>query len=96
MVYIVNTYDVHDWEKYKQYLPQVAVLLKKYGATVLALQRSPKTFEGVAKMMNMIVKFPSQEVVETFYNDPEYKKIIDLRLDATSNCTIMLLNEYEQ
>ena len=35
-VYIVNAYDIDDAETFKNYPPQVRVLLKKYGATVLA------------------------------------------------------------
>jgi uncharacterized protein (DUF1330 family) len=71
-------------------------LLAKYGAKVLAMETNPRAIEGKAKTMNVIIQFPSEEVVDTFYNDPEYQKIIDLRLKSSSNCTIILLNEFER
>ncbi len=95
-VYIVNAYDIHNFEMFKNYPPQVKTLLEKYGAKVLAMEVNPKTLEGVAKTMNAIVEFPSEEAVNKFYNDPDYQAIIDLRHKSTSNCTMVMLKQFEQ
>ncbi len=95
-VYIVNAYDINDFETFKNYPPQVGVLLKKYGAKVLSMETNPKTLEGKAKTMNAIIEFPSEEAVNNFYNDPEYQKIISLRHSSTSNTTMILLKQYGQ
>ena len=94
-VYIVNAYDIHDFEMFKNYPPQVALLLVKHGARVLAMETNPKALEGIPKTMNAIVEFPSEDAVNNFYNDPEYQAFIHLRLNSTSNCTMIMLKQFE-
>jgi uncharacterized protein (DUF1330 family) len=94
-VYIVNAYDVHDFETFKQYPPKVRPLLLKYGAKVLAMETNPKALEGKPKTMNAIIEFPTEEAVDKFYNDPEYQAFIHLRHDSTSNCTMIILKQFD-
>jgi uncharacterized protein (DUF1330 family) len=95
-VYVVNAYDIHDPEKFKEYPPRVSPLLLKYGAKLLAMETNPKALEGTPKTMNAIVEFPSEEAVNNFYNDPEYQSFIHLRHDSTSNCTMIVLKQFER
>jgi uncharacterized protein (DUF1330 family) len=94
-VYVVNAYDIHDPETFKEYPPRVARLLVKYGAKVLAMETNPRALEGTPKNMNAIVEFPSEEAVDNFYNDPEYQSFIHLRHNSTSNCTMLMLKQFE-
>ena len=82
-VYVVNAYDIHDFETFNQYPPRVAPLLLKYGAKVLAEDTAPQVLEGIPKTMNAIIEFPSEETVNNFYNDPEYQSFIHLRHNST-------------
>lgn len=93
-VYVVNAYDIHDAETFKNYPPQVASLLVKHKGKVLAMELNPKALEGKARTMNAIVEFPSEKEVFDFYNDPEYQSFIHLRHDSTSNCTMIILNQF--
>ena len=95
-VYVVNAYDIHDFETFKQYAPRVAPLLLKYGAKVLAMDTAPQVLEGIPKTMNAIIEFPSEETVNNFYNDPEYQSFIHLRHNSTSNCTMLMLKEFQK
>jgi uncharacterized protein (DUF1330 family) len=95
-VYVVNAYDIHDFETFKKYPPQVAPLLIKHGAKALAMETNPKALEGIPKTMNAIIEFPSEEAVDNFYNDPEYRAFIHLRLNSTSNCTMIVLKQFER
>lgn len=95
-VYVLNTYDIHDFEMFKNYPPHVRPLLEKYGAKVLAMDTNPKVLEGVPKTMNAIMEFPSEEEVNKMYNDPEYKSIIHFRHNSTSNCTMIILKQFEK
>jgi uncharacterized protein (DUF1330 family) len=95
-VYVVNAYDINDFETFKEYPPRVAPLLKKYGAKLLAMETNPKTLEGKPRTMNAIVEFPSEDAVYNFYNDTEYQSFIHLRLDSTSNCTMIILQQFER
>ena len=95
-VYVVNAYDIHDFDTFKEYPPRVAPMLLKYGAKVLAMETDPEALEGRPKTMNAIIEFPSEEVVRKFYNDPQYQSFIHLRLNSTSNCTMIILKQFEQ
>jgi len=90
-VYVVNAYDIHDFDTFKDYPPQVGRLLTKYGAKVLAMETNPRALEGLPRTMNAIIEFPSEEAVNSFYNDPEYQSFIHLRHDSTSNTTMIVL-----
>ena len=95
-VYVVNAYDIDDFDTFKDYPSRVAPLLQKHGAKLLAMETNPKTLEGIPKTMNAIVEFPSEEAVLAFYNDPEYQSFIHLRHDSTSNCTMIILKQFEK
>jgi len=95
-VYVVNAYDIHDFDTFKDYPPRVAPLLQKHGAKLLAMETNPKALEGKPKTMNALVEFPSEEAVHNFYNDPEYQSFIHLRHNSTSNCTMIILNQFEK
>src|SRR5215210_2649694 len=95
-VYVVNAYDIHDFETFNQYPPRVAPLLLKYGAKVLAMDTAPQVLEGIPKTMNAIIEFSSEETVNNFYNDPEYQSFIHLRHNSTSNCTMLMLKEFQK
>jgi uncharacterized protein (DUF1330 family) len=94
-VYVVNAYDIHDPETFKEYPPRVSRLLLKYDAKVLAMETNPRALEGTPKTMNAIVEFPSEEAVDSFYNDPEYQSFIHLRHNSTSNVTMLVLKQFE-
>jgi uncharacterized protein (DUF1330 family) len=95
-VFVVNAYDIHDFETFKDYPPLVAPLLQKHGARLLAMDTNPKALEGTPKTMNAIVEFPSEQAVYNFYNDPQYQSFIRLRHNSTSNCTMIILNQFEK
>ena len=95
-VYVVNAYDIHDFKTFNQYPPRVAPLLLKYGAKVLAMDTAPQVLEGIPKTMNAIIEFPSEKTVNNFYNDPDYQSFIHLRHNSTSNCTMLMLKEFQK
>jgi uncharacterized protein (DUF1330 family) len=93
-VYVVNAYDIHDFETFKEYPPKVAPLLLKHSAKLLAMETDPKALEGKPRTMNVLVEFPSEKNVYEFYNDPEYQSFIHLRHNSTSNCTMIILKQF--
>jgi uncharacterized protein (DUF1330 family) len=95
-VYVVNAYDIHDFDTFKEYPPRVAPLLLKHGAKLLAMDTAAQALEGKPKSMNAIVEFPSEEAVHNFYNDPEYQSFIHLRHKSTSDCTMIILKQFEK
>jgi uncharacterized protein (DUF1330 family) len=95
-VYLVNSYNIHDMDTFKNYPPGVAPLLARYGAKLLAMEMNAETLEGKAKTMNAIIEFPSEETIHTMYNDPDYQAIIHLRHNSTSDCTMTILKAFKQ
>jgi len=95
-VYYIGSYDIDNMEVFQDYPPKVLQILKKYNAEVLASDVEAITLEGKAKTMNAIVKFPSLEAAKAMYNDPDYvQNIKPIRIKSTSNCTIVLVKEFE-
>ncbi|MNR68299.1 hypothetical protein D3C85_1927760 [compost metagenome] len=50
--------------------------------------------EGLARKMNAIVKFPSEAAALNCYNDPEYQVVKAIRINSTTNCTMVLVKEF--
>jgi len=65
-VYVVNAYDIHDPETFKEYPPRVAPLLQKHGAILLAMDTEAKALEGKPKKMNAIVDFHRKKLYIIF------------------------------
>lgn len=95
-VYYINTYDITDMEEFQKYPPKVRPLLTKYGAEVIAMDTKPISLEGEARMMNAIIKFPSEEAALSCYNDPDYQPVKQIRLNSTKNCTMILVKEFKK
>lgn len=96
MIYLVNSYDIHDPEVFKNYPPVVMRLFEKYGAKLLAMEIDPKTLEGKPKTMNAIISFPSEDVLMQMYNDPEYQAVMHYRHNSTSDARMVILKPFEQ
>lgn len=94
-VYYINSYDIIDMEEYANYAAPVYQLLQKYGAEVLASDLHAIAVEGVAKTMNAIIRFPSEEAALACYADPEYQPVKQIRWRSTTNCTMVLVKEFE-
>lgn len=92
-VYYINSYDIIHPD-YQNYPPQVSVLLKKYGAEVLAVDTAAIAVEGQPRTMNAIIKFPSEEAALQCYNDPEYEPMKALRHRTTANATMIIVKEF--
>ena len=93
-VYYIGAYDIDDLDDYKQYPPIVARLLPRYGGQVLASDTAAYAVEGRAKKMNAIIRFPSKEAVLALYNDPDYQEAKRIRQRSTSNCTMVIVEEF--
>jgi uncharacterized protein (DUF1330 family) len=91
-VYLINSYDIINVEEFKKYGPLVLPLLQKYGAQVLASDVNGASLEGIARTMNAIIKFPSREAVYHCYNDPDYQEVKKIRINSTTNCTMVVVN----
>lgn len=93
-VYYINSYDIVDEQEFQKYPPLIRPLLIKYGAEVIASDTQAICLEGIARKMNAIIKFPSEEAALNCYNDPEYQPIKQIRINSTKNSTMVLVKEF--
>ncbi|WP_276371175.1 DUF1330 domain-containing protein [Chryseolinea sp. H1M3-3] len=95
-VYYIISYDIHNSEEYQKYPQGVLPLFEKYGAEILVSDREAMLIEGSTKTMNAVVKFPSKEIALQCYHDPAYQEVKKIRINSTSNCSIVLAKEFEK
>lgn len=95
-VYYMNSYDIIDADEYARYGSLAIPLIMKYGGEVLAADTTGLSVEGRARDMNAIIRFPSEEAAIRCYNDVEYVQVRKIRINSTSNCTMILVKHFEK
>ena len=93
--YCIIAYDITNPELFRRYPPRVLALLPKYDGRVLASDTSPYVLEGEPRRLNAIIRFPSKDAALGLYNDPDYQDAKRIRQESTSNCTIVLVDEFQ-
>jgi uncharacterized protein (DUF1330 family) len=94
-VYYIISYDIDNAEEYQNYPQGVLPLFEKYGAEILVSDTEAIPIEGSTKTMNAVVKFPSEEIALQCYHDPAYQEVKKIRINSTSNCSIVLTKEFK-
>jgi len=82
--YFVASYNVNDQDAYNEYLGGVIHTLQKYDCEVLIADFNPKKLEGEPNHATIVLKFPSDEKANGWYNDPDYAPLKEKRINATS------------
>ncbi len=94
--YFILTQTVTDQTAYsEQYIPGVLPFLAKYGAEVLVAAFDTEPLQGEPADGVVVLRFPSEQDVRDFVNDPDYRSLKELRLRITTNASAVLAPEYE-
>jgi uncharacterized protein (DUF1330 family) len=88
--YLIASYDVVDPKAYQAYPPGVMAMLMKYQCEVLVAGLDAQSLEGERRQVNVVIKFPTEEALQAFYDDPEYQPLKDLRMRTTANGTLLI------
>ena len=80
--YIIVNLQVPDFDRYfAEYIPGVLGVLAKHGGQVLVATNEPEKAEGnLEGNWHVILEFPSMDAAKGWYNDPDYKPLMDLRI----------------
>lgn len=70
--------DVHDEEKYGEYVKVASVVIPEHGGEFIARGGRFVQFEGRERKRNVVARFPSVEAAEAAYNDPRYQEAVKL------------------
>jgi uncharacterized protein (DUF1330 family) len=84
MVYAVLTaISIDDAEMLQPYIAQVRDVVSQYGGSYLAIDDKPVTVEGQWRFARtVIMTFPNMQTAQKWYQSPEYRAILPMRLQA--------------
>ena len=89
--YFVTQIAIHDEEEYAKYLSACDRVFEKFNGEYLAVDRDPQVLEGRWEYDRMvIIRFPEEKDLKTWYFSPEYQEILKFRL-AGAQCDSLLV-----
>ena len=89
--YFILTQTITDPERYQEeYIPGVLPFLAKYKAEVVVADFNATPLQGEPAKGVVVIKFPSEQVIQDFMDDPEYKPVKDIRLAITTNASAVM------
>ena len=80
--YWIARVDVHDAERYKDYVAAAKPAFEKYGANFLARGGALTVLEGTARGRNVVIEFTSAQAAVDCYNSPEYQIAAKIRQEV--------------
>jgi uncharacterized protein (DUF1330 family) len=93
--YIIADIEVHDADRYKDYVAHVPALVAKHGGRYRVRGGNCRVLEGSwAPSRFAVIEFPDRESALAFYEDPEYAAYKDLRR-ATTATRLILVDGYD-
>jgi uncharacterized protein (DUF1330 family) len=87
--YLIASYDIVDPQAYQAYPPGVLPLLMKYGCEVLVAGPDARALEGERRQVNVVIRFPTEEALNAFFDDPDYQPLKALRQRTTANGALL-------
>ncbi len=94
--YFILTQTITDPDKYRsEYIPQVLQFIAKHGGEIVVASPETEPLQGNPEKGVVVLRFPSEEAVRAFVNDPEYQPAKKLRIAATTNANAVLAPEFQ-
>ncbi|MCZ6764423.1 MAG: DUF1330 domain-containing protein [Alphaproteobacteria bacterium] len=94
--YFILTQTVTDTEKFRQdYIPKVRPFLAKYNAEVVVAELEAEPLEGDPAKGVTVVRFPSEQAIRDFLDDPDYQAVKAIRMALTTNASAVMAPEYK-
>jgi uncharacterized protein (DUF1330 family) len=94
--YFILTHTITDPDKYlSEYVPQVLPFIAKYDGEIVVASPDAEPLQGSPAKGVVVLRFPSEEAVRSFVNDPEYQPAKELRIALTTNANAVLAPEFQ-
>ena len=94
--YFILTHTITDPDKYRnEYVPQVIPFIAKYDGEIVVASPDAEPLQGSPAKGVVVLRFPSEEAVRGFVNDPEYQPAKELRIALTTNANAVLASEFQ-
>ena len=84
--YVIAQISVSDAEAYPAYVARVGPTIDLFGGEFLVRGGRSESHEGTPPGdRNVIIRFPSYEAAQNWYNSPEYAPVKAMRMAASSS-----------
>ena len=95
-VYLFGKLKVKNWDWYAEYKVVVEALVEKHSGKYLVKGGKIEQLEGSEAPPGavVLVEFPSMEHVHQFYQDPEYRPMIELRKVSGVDTTLLVVEGF--
>jgi len=88
--YLISAYTVTgDEDAFAQYRQAGLPILQRYGAEVLVAEEDAPAREGKPAQHTVVVRFPSREAAEAFYESDAYQRVVHLRTDNSEGWLVI-------
>jgi uncharacterized protein (DUF1330 family) len=91
--YVIASYTVTNQEGFAPYTRAVVPSLRAHGAEVLVAGPSADVREGEPGQHTVVLRFPSKEAAQAWYDSEEYQAVINLRTDNRRG-TLVICDEF--
>lgn len=88
--YWIARVDVHDAERYKDYISTAKPAFERYGAVFLARGGRTEAVEGPSRARNVVIEFPSLQDALDCYNSPEYQAAVKIRQEVADGEIVLI------
>ncbi len=94
--YFILTHTITDIERYREeYIPQVLPFIAKYDGEIVVASFDAEPLQGNPEKGVVVLRFPSEQAVRDFVNDPEYQPAKKIRQALTTNANAVLAPEFQ-
>jgi len=94
--YFILTQTITDFERYRDvYVPQAIPFIAKYDGEVVVASPDSEPLQGNPEQGVVVLRFPSEQAVRDFVNDPGYQPVKKIRQAVTTNANAVLAPEFQ-
>lgn len=92
--YWIARVDVHDGDRYMEYVAANAEPFAKFGARFLIRGGQFENPEGTSRERNVVIEFPSYNDAVECYHSPEYQ-VAKAKRDGASEADVVIIEGYD-
>lgn len=79
----------------QEYIVNVIPFLAKHGAEVIVSELVAKPLQGDPAQGVVVLRFPSEQAIQNWLNDPDYQPIKKIRMSLTQNAHAVMAPEFK-
>lgn len=89
--YYILTQTVTDPQRYgEEYVAKVMPFLAKHKGEVIVGELQAKPLQGEPAKGVVVLRFPSEQAIQDWVSDPDYRPIMEIRLSLTKNANAVM------